>query len=43
MYIEGNGVPESLTCAAKLISEAYEKGCEFAEELWNEHELWEYN
>jgi len=42
MYIDGNGLPESLTRAAKLIFDAYEKDCEFAEELWNEYELWNY-
>ncbi len=42
MYLEGNGVPESLIDAAYWINLSRGQGDEYAEELWNEYELWQF-
>ena len=42
MYINGNGVPESLSEAAHWANLAYEQGSEFAAEMMDEYELWDY-
>ena len=42
MYINGNGVPESLSEAAHWANLAYEQGSEFAAEMIDEYELWDY-
>ena len=42
IYLEGKGVPESLIDAAYWINLSRGQGYEYAEELWNEHELWKF-
>jgi uncharacterized protein len=42
MYIEGNGVPESLSRAGHWVNLAYKQGSEFAAEILDEYELWDY-
>ena len=42
MYINGNGVPESLSQAAHWANLAYKQGSEFAAEMMDEYELWDY-
>jgi TPR repeat protein len=42
MYIEGNGVPESLSRAGHWVNLAYKQGSEFAAEMLDEYELWDY-
>ena len=42
MYIEGNGLPESLSQAAHWANLAYKQDSEFAAEMMDEYELWDY-
>ena len=42
MYIEGNGLPESHSEAAHWANLAYKQGSEFAAEMMDEYELWDY-
>ena len=42
MYIEGNGVPESLSQAGHWVNLAYKQNSEFAAEMIDEYELWDY-
>ena len=42
MYIEGNGVPESQEEAGHWVNLAYGQGSEFAAEMIDEYELWDY-
>ena len=42
MYIEGNGVPESLERAGHWVNLAYRQDSELAAEMIDEYELWDY-
>ena len=42
MHIEGNGVPESQSRAAHWINLAYKQGSDFAAEMIDEYELWDF-
>jgi hypothetical protein len=42
MYLEGNGVSESLIDAAYWINLSRGQGFEYAIELWHEHKLWKF-
>ena len=42
MYIDGNGVPESLIDATYWIHLSRMQSSEYAKELWNEYELWQF-
>ena len=42
MYIEGNGVPESQSRAGHWVNRAYKLGSEFAAEMIDEYELWDF-
>ena len=40
MYIDGDGVPQSNSEALHWINLAHLQGCEYANEMMNEYDLW---
>ena len=41
MYLDGDGVTESIYEGAEWVNLAFQQGCEFAAEMIDEYELWD--
>ena len=42
MYLDGDGVHESITEGVHWLNLAFKQGCEYAREILDEDELWDY-